>query len=58
MKMRRSKILATEVFKTVRKLNSNYHKELSTKKFQTKARMNIMSKHYNTTTYGTKSLEI
>ena len=52
------KVLAVEIFKTVKNLNPNYMKDIFTPKLHPKARPNdILVKHHNTITYGTKNLK-
>ena len=50
--------MATEIFKTVNNLNPNYIKNIFTPKLHPKVRSSdILAKHHNTITYGTKSLK-
>ena len=59
MKIKRLRVLAMEILKTVNSLNPNYMKDIFTPKLHPKARPNdILIKHHNTITYGTKSLKI
>ena len=58
MEIKRLKILAIEVFKTVNNLNPNYMKDIFTPKLHPKVRPNnILVKYHNTITYGAKSLK-
>ena len=58
MKIKRLRVLAIEIFKTVNNLNPNYMKDIFTPKLHPKVRPNdILVKHHNTITYGTKSLK-
>ena len=58
MEMKRLRVLAIEIFKTVNNLNPNYMKDIFTPKPHPKVRPNdILVKHHNTITYGTKSLK-
>ena len=55
---KRLRILAIEILKTVNNLNPNYMKDIFTPKLHPKIRPNdILVKHQNTITYGTKSLK-
>ena len=55
MEIKRLRVLAIEIFKTVNNLNPNY---IFTPKLHPKLRPNdILVKHHNTITYGTKSLK-
>ena len=54
----RLRVLAIEVFKTANNLNPNYMKDIFTPKLHPKVRPNdILVKHHNTITNGTKSLK-
>ena len=58
MEIKRLRVLAIEIFKTVNNLNPNYMKDIFTPKLHPKVRPNdILVKHHNTITYGTKSLK-
>ena len=58
MEIKRLRVLAIEILKTVNNLNPNYMKDIFTPKLHPKVRPNdILVKHHNTITYGTKSLE-
>ena len=58
MQIKRLGVLAIEIFKTVNNLNPNYVKDIFTPKLHPKVRPNdILVKHHNTMTYGTKSLK-
>ena len=58
MKIKRLRVLAIEIFKTVNNLNPNYMKDIFTPKLHPKVRPNdILVKYHNTITYGTKSLK-
>ena len=58
MEITRLRVLATEVFKTVNNLNQNYKKDIFTPKLHPKVKSNdILVKHHNTITNGTKSLK-
>ena len=58
MEIKRLRVLAIETFKKVNNLNPNYMKDIFTPKLQPKIRPNdILVKHHNTITYGTKSLK-
>ena len=58
MKIKPLKVLAIEIFKTVNNLNPNYMEDILTPKLHPKVRPNdILVKHHNTITYGTKSLK-
>ena len=58
MEITRLRVLAIEVFKTVNNLNPNYIKDIFTPKLHPKVRPNdILVKHHNTITNGTKSLK-
>ena len=55
---KRLRILAIEILKAVNNLNPNYMKDIFTPKLHPKIRPNdILVKHQNTITYGTKSLK-
>ena len=55
---KRLRILAIEILKTVNNLNPNYMKDIFTPKLHPKIRPNdILVKHQNTITYGTKILK-
>ena len=56
--IKRLRVLASEIFKTVNNLNPNYMKDMFTPKLHPKVRPNdILVKHHNTITYGSKSLK-
>ena len=58
MEIKRLRVLAIEIFKTVNNLNPNYVKDISKPKLHPKVRpYNILVKHHNTMTYGTKSVK-
>ena len=58
MEIKQVRVLAIEIFKTVNNLNPNYMKDIFTPKLYPKVRPNdILVKHHNTMTYGTKSLK-
>ena len=58
MQIKRLRVLAIEIFKTVNNLNPNYMKGIFTPKLHPKVRPNdILVKHHNIMTYGTKSLK-
>ena len=58
MEIKRFKILAIAVFKTVNNLNPNDMKDIFTPKLHPKVRPNnILVKYHNTITYGAKSLK-
>ena len=58
MKIKRSRVLAIEIFKTVNNLNPNYMKDIFTLKLHLKVRPNdILVKHHNSITYGAKKLK-
>ena len=58
IEIKRLKVLAIEIFKTVNNLNLNYIKDIFTPKLHPKVRPNdILVKHHNTITYRTKSLK-
>ena len=58
MEIKRLRVLAIEIFETVNNLNPNYMKDIFTPKLHPKVRPNdILVKHHNTITYGTKSLK-
>ena len=58
IEIKRLKVLAIEIFKTVNNLNPNYIKDIFTPKLHPKVRPNdILVKHHNTITYRTKSLK-
>ena len=58
MEIKRLRVLVIEIFKTVNNLNPNYMKDTFTPKLHPKVRPNdILAKHHNTITYGTKSLK-
>ena len=58
IKIKRLRVLAIEIFKTVNNLNPNYMKDIYTPKQHLKVRTNdILVKHHNTITYSTKSLK-
>ena len=58
MKIQWLRVVATEIFKTVNNLNPNYIKNIFTPKLHPKVRSSdILAKHHNTITYGTKSLK-
>ena len=58
MEIKRVRVLAIEIFKTVNNLNPNYMKNIFTPKLHPKVRPNgILVKHHNTITYSTKSLK-
>ena len=58
IEIKRLKVLAIEIFKTVNNLNPNYIKDIFTPKLHPKVRPNdILVKHHNTITYHTKSLK-
>ena len=58
MEIKRLRVLATEIFKTVKNLNPNYMKDIFTPKVHPKVRSNdILVKHHNTITYGVKRLK-
>ena len=58
MEIKRLRVLAIEIFKTVNNLNPNYMKDIFTPKLHPKVRPNdILVKYHNTITYGTKSLK-
>ena len=58
MEITRLRVLAVEVFKTVNNLNRNYIKDIFTPKLHPKVKPNdILVKHHNTITNGTKSLK-
>ena len=58
IEIKRLRVLAIEIFKTVNNLNPNYMKDIFTPKLHPKVRPNdILVKHHNTITYGTKSLK-
>ena len=57
MKIRRTKTLATEIFKTVNKLNPNFMKTIFTFKTNSRVRpFDLLVKNRNTEEYGSKSL--
>ena len=57
MKIRRTKTLATEIFKTVNKLNLNFTKTIFTFKTNSRVRpFDLLVKNRNTEEYGSKSL--
>ena len=56
--IKRLRVLAIEIFKTVNNLNPNYMKDIFTSKLHPKVRPNdILVKHHNTITYGARSLK-
>ena len=58
MEIKRLRVLAIEIFKTVNNLNPNYVKDIFTPKLHPKVRPNdIPVKHHNTITCGIKSLK-
>ena len=58
IEIKRLKVLAIEIFKTVNNLNLNYIKDIFTPKLHPKLRPNdILVKHHNTITYHTKNLK-
>ena len=58
MEIKRLRVLAIEIFKTVNNLHPNYMKDIFTPKLYPKVKPNdIVVKHHNTVTYGTKSLK-
>ena len=58
MEIKRLRVPAIEIFKTVNNLNRKYMKDIFTPKPHYKVRPNdILVKHHNTITYGTKSLK-
>ena len=58
MEITRLRVLSIEVFKTGNNLNPNYIKDMFTPKLHPKVRPNdILVKHHNTITNGTKSLK-
>ena len=58
MEIKRLRVLVIEIFKTVNDLNPNYMKDIFIPKLHPKVRpKDILVKHHNTITYGTKSLK-
>ena len=58
MEIKLLRVLAIEIFKIVNNLNPNYMKDIFKPKLHPKVRPNdILVKHHNTITYGTKSLK-
>ena len=58
MEIKRLRVLTIEIFKTVNNFNPNYTKDIFTQKLHPKVRPNdILVKHHNTITCGTKSLK-
>ena len=58
MEIKRLRVLAIEIFKTVNNLNPNYMKDIFTPKLHPKVRPNdILVKYHNTITYSAKSLK-
>ena len=58
MEIKRLRVLAIRIFKTVNNLNPNYMKDIFTPKLHPKVRpTDILVKQHNTITYGTKSLK-
>ena len=58
MEIKRLRILAIEIFKTVNNLNPNYMTDTFIPKLHPKVRPHdILVKHHNTITYGTKRLK-
>ena len=58
MEIKQLSVLAIKIFKTVNNLNPNYMKDIFKPKLHPKVRRNdILVKHHNTITYGTKSLK-
>ena len=58
MEIKRLRVLVIGLFKRVNNLNPNYRKDIFTPKLQPKIKPNdILVKHHNTITYGTKSLK-
>ena len=58
IEIKRLKVLAIEIFKTVNNLNPNNIKDMFTPKLHPKVRpTDILVKHHNTITYRTKSLK-
>ena len=58
MEIKRLRVLAIEIFKTVNNLNRYYIKDIFTPKLHPKVGPNdILVKHHNTITCGTKSLK-
>ena len=59
VEIKRLRVLDIEIFKTVNNLNPNYMKDIFPPKLHPKIRSNdVLIKHHNTITYGTKSLKI
>ena len=58
MKIKRLRVLATEIFKAVNNLDPNYMKDIFTPKLHPNVRPNdILVKHHNSITYGAKNLK-
>ena len=58
MEIKQLRVLAIEILKTVNNLNPNYMKDICTPKLHRQVRPNdILVKHHNTITFGTKSLK-
>ena len=58
MEIKRLRVLAIEIFKTVKNFNPKYMKDIFTPKLHPKLRPNdILVKHHIAITYGTKSLK-
>ena len=58
MEIKRLRVLVIGLFKTVNNLNPNYRKDIFTPKLHPKIKPNdILVKHHNTITYGTKTLK-
>ena len=58
MEIKRLRVLAIEIFKTINNLNPNFMKDIFTPKLHPKARPNdVLVKHHNTMTYDTKRLK-
>ena len=58
MEIKRLRVLAIAIFKTVNNLNPNYMNDIFTPKLHPKVRpYEILVKHHNTMTYGTKNLK-
>ena len=57
MNLKKMRILATEIFKTINNLNPFFMKDMFTSKVNSKIQPNnLIVKRHNTTKYGTKSL--
>ena len=57
MEIKRLRTLATEIFKTINSINPSYMKNIFTPKTNAKIQPHdVIVRHHNTATYGSKSL--